>query len=442
MFQKLASQNKTFVAWEWNQEEDHWERFEDPTFEELEIAWQRLEYESKTAPETLSGIKLNPAKPDDFYEVVLCTDPAQQMKQTNMRTNFERNVRRRSIAASSSSSSSTLSKCSLTDAQAAAREHARQHAEQAHAAVRSKLDKVFLKHDATATSERVDEVLRFVASSTELHINIDVFKKVSGGRTLMQVLCDEPVDPGPDGRLLNLFELHRRYPGGRGGGSNNEAARRSWESRMFGSAFNGKDEERPRYGNLNVLANRGGDAHAGQYGKSYFKMKPRLGERCTITSRDSSDSGAKLGTLKHCAHVLLDQYSMLKKAEQRDFVRALLALSRGADPGSKTLNLTKCYIEVQILGDVRIQRDVTMLVLSDEDAEKAHKQHTALVAKFKEQYNMDVCRITSTGRLVPGDFYDAASGSEGALSELKVHDAFLSHKQEDAQDLAKAMKER
>ena len=177
---------------------------------------------------------------------------------------------------------------------------------------------------------------------------------------------------------------------------------------MFGSVYDGKDQERPRYGNLNFLANRGGEAHARQYGKSYLKMKPRLIERCTVTSRDSSDAYAKMGTPKYCAHVLLDQYKMLKKtSHQRDFVRALLKLSRGEEPGSITRNLNKRYIEVQFHGDICVQRDVAMVVLSDEDAEKAQK-HRGVVQRFKDLYNVDVYRITTTGRLVAGDFYDPA----------------------------------
>jgi hypothetical protein len=169
---------------------------------------------------------------------------------------------------------------------------------------------------------------------------------------------------------------------------------------MYGNTFEGKNFERPKYGNLNLLANLGGDARSRQYGKSYLVLKPGLWDRCTITSRDSSSSSAKLGNLRHCAHVLLDQLREVKgKAKRRNFVKSLLALSRGEDPKVATGDLMRHYVEVQFHGEVIIPRDVAMVVLTDNDAAKA-RGHREVVGKFTKMFNVPVFCFTKGGRLM------------------------------------------
>ena len=169
---------------------------------------------------------------------------------------------------------------------------------------------------------------------------------------------------------------------------------------MYGDMFEGKNFERPKYGNLNLLANLGGDARSRQYGKSYLVLKPGLWDRCTITSRDSCYPSAKLGNLGHCAHVLLDQLrEVAGKVKRRNFVKSLMALSRGEDPKVKTGDLMRHYVEVQFHGEVIIPRDVAMIVLTDKDAAKA-RGHRAVVGQFTKMFNVPVFCITKSGRLV------------------------------------------
>jgi len=398
-YKKLALKSLPLVSWQWEdgtKGSGQWKPFGDGVCQTLEILWQRLQLGGASTPETLDGLVLNPSKPKDLYDAVVCTRPGFEMHQKNTRTGYARPMRRaeRGSAAAPAAPASS----DMTEAQKTALSRTQASAAVDSSAAMSDLVKACEGAVATATADQVGEVLKYM-SKCSLHINLDIFKDC-GGRTLLQILCEEPRDPGPDGRMINLFELHDRFPGSRGGGSDNETARKGWERRMYGDTFEGKNFERPKYGNLNLLANLGGDARSRQYGKSYLVLKPGLWDRCTITSRDSSSSSAKLGNLGHCAHVLLDQlHEVASSAKRRNFVKSLLALSRGEDPKVKTGDLMRHYVEVQFHGEVIIPRDVAMVVLTDKDAAKARGLQT-LVNQFTTMFNVPVFCITKSGRLV------------------------------------------
>ena len=142
-------------------------------------------------------------------------------------------------------------------------------------------------------------MLEFVQEHAELHINVDLDKKVERLNdkktkiTILQSFCET-------GSYLTLFEV------GTGAGDTNLSNRRKYEQRMFGNVYDGFDEQRPRYGNLNIMAHIKGDREARDYGKSFLILKNHVRRRCTITSCDSINDCAVLGTLSHCAHVLYD----------------------------------------------------------------------------------------------------------------------------------------
>ena len=99
---------------------------------------------------------------------------------------------------------------------------------------------------------------------------------------------------------------------------------------MFGTVYDGCDTERPRYGNMNLMAHIKGDEDASWYGKSYLILKKHVRQRCTMTSCDSSNDDAVLGTLVHSAHVLLDSVKLCggstrrrKKLGQKKFLQQL-----------------------------------------------------------------------------------------------------------------------
>lgn len=151
----------------------------------------------------------------------------------------------------------------------------------------------------------------------ELHINIKLHKMVTSLSdksvkiSILEGFCES-------GRYMTLFDI------GTGGGCTDLETRRGWERRMFGPVYDGSDTERPRYGNLNLMAHIKGDKAAGHYGKSYLLLKKHVRRRCTVTSRDSSNPNAVLGTLDHSAHVLLHAVGLCGSAlQQQNFLRQL-----------------------------------------------------------------------------------------------------------------------
>ena len=80
------------------------------------------------------------------------------------------------------------------------------------------------------------------------------------------------------------------------------------------------------------------------------------------------------------------------------------ALARGDDPTGThdyLMQLMSAYIEVQYHGDLKVGRDVVMVVLCESDLDLARRRHGGLVERFRAQYNVPVYTITGKGRLLP-----------------------------------------
>ena len=124
-----------------------------------------------------------------------------------------------------------------------------------------------------------------------------------------------------------------------------------------------------------------GDVRAAQYGKSYLLMRPETRARCTITSRDSCRDDAVLGTLDHCAHVLLHvlQRCPAERGARRSLAEVLLRLGDPTQRGaldeiqakvSALRSLALDYMELQIHGTVQFKRDVTFVVVAKNDVDR------------------------------------------------------------------------
>lgn len=228
---------------------------------------------------------------------------------------------------------------------------------------------MFKRVEPTCTDADVEKVLQFFSEQAQLHMNFNPLKKV-GDQSMLELYCKDR-----DGRYRTQFETQSS------GGSHNLVARRGWERRMFGTAYDGHDTDRPKYGSLNYLAHLRGDRCAeSQYGKSYLLLRPAVRARCTITSADSSNPDAQVGTLAHCAHVLRHNILCCKEDRRDTLMEVLLTLADPTqhalvDTGLKVATLRgeddsgECvkYIEFQIHGTVEFARDVTMAVVAEVD---------------------------------------------------------------------------
>lgn len=198
--------------------------------------------------------------------------------------------------------------------------------------------------------------------------------------------------------------------------SRNLTRRKKWERNLFGKAYdNVEDQQRPKYGYLNLLGHREGDFFCKHYGSSYIVLKPYMRGSVTITSGDSSlsktrgtaphgnlptheddkdkvapqEQGDEIeqGTLAHSAHVLLNllerrQNTYNKSTEEvivesdtnkqtrtKQLIRTLYAMATTNLEGIKKIDpqLMPNYIELQIHGPVLLGEDVDYIVVHEKD---------------------------------------------------------------------------
>jgi hypothetical protein len=151
-----------------------------------------------------------------------------------------------------------------------------------------------------------------------------------------------------DRYIRNLFEVNTS------GGCNDKNKRLQWENKIFANTlyekFNAHDKV--KYATLNTAKTKYGLRRlAEQYGTAYLVMKSTIRERCTITPRDSSyDSITKddVATFQDMDHILkkFQNFSsisdILKYSDEKDFI----------------------YMEVQIHGELRFDRDVEKIMIN------------------------------------------------------------------------------
>lgn len=111
--------------------------------------------------------------------------------------------------------------------------------------------------------------------------------------------------------------------------------RASWESRIFGGAYDSADPtERPVYGALDHRRDGGGGAP--RFGSAHFRLRPEVLGRTTFCHPDSSFGPERFGTAERMS--------------------LLAHLGGAADPLDD-------YVEAHVHGGVRFGRDIEALVL-------------------------------------------------------------------------------
>jgi hypothetical protein len=98
-----------------------------------------------------------------------------------------------------------------------------------------------------------------------------------------------------DGRYRNQFETQVTN-GSRTAFAGGDRDR--WEQQLFGGAYHAadtRDDERPKYGGLNVM--RHADGASPRFGSCYLVLRPEVTERCTLTWGDSHEGPADVGTI-------------------------------------------------------------------------------------------------------------------------------------------------
>jgi hypothetical protein len=186
-----------------------------------------------------------------------------------------------------------------------------------------------------------------------------------------------------------------------------------WESRIFDGAYdNTEPSERPKYGALNYRKSKYGGSP--RFGSAFLRLKAGVLDRATFCYPDSVFEPEAFGTAKHMGLIELAQ------AEYVDYLDD--------------------YIEAQIHGELRLDRDVEALVLDpcykDTDVESLaeklgcavewHDGYVLSVKDMAEHPNYRGIEYVELGRelavddvLTPKVIGDAAATGKYDLQDLK-----------------------
>ncbi len=182
------------------------------------------------------------------------------------------------------------------------------------------------------------------------------------------------------GRYKNQFEtgISSGSPSAFAGGE-----RDLWERKLFGGAYHGSEvlpAGRPKYGALQLLNHP--DGPAPRFGSCYFLLHPEVCQRATFTFGGSQEPDAimRTGTLRILDLVMAHVFSELELGQGgfgiRDLclVSFLQELTEGLivpkPPNSLLGRALDSFVEVQVHGHIRLDKDVAELV-----ADPAFRDH-------------------------------------------------------------------
>lgn len=242
------------------------------------------------------------------------------------------------------------------------------------------------QNEITAMINRILKIMR----QQNAHIFDDInheTEAVSLADSILGAITDYVADTAPitinvseatvkilltDGYYRSIFEINKK-------GEAYTEARRRWESECFLNLYNLKTVssfDRPKYGALNYLNSPAGIPPAFAYGEWFFTLKsdPQVRKRITLATGDTAVSRC-LGVLDHCMHVL----KHLTDAELSSIIRVATNQNSSLSypPGSS-------YREVQIHGDVKLDRDIECLNIPMKEIDNI----TAVM--FAKKFNVEI----------------------------------------------------
>lgn len=184
------------------------------------------------------------------------------------------------------------------------------------------------------TEKDLHQVVKYVQNNANvvIHVNLD--------KTL-QYLCQDIF-------YRNIFETLK------GGGSNCLASRADWEKNLFNGIYeNAKPFEKVKYGALNIGNHYSGVKMCYPYGDSYLILKKDIKKRATFVYGDSSRKDFHLSTFENPLSVLYFIPDQL-----------LIDVIKIANYEQEYCENIGQYIEVQIHGSLKLDRDIECLMVN------------------------------------------------------------------------------
>ena len=134
--------------------------------------------------------------------------------------------------------------------------------------------------------------------------------------------------------------------------SPNYPARENWENNLFDNIYDKCDpRDRVKYGVINILNSKKGVASAHDYGRCYLKLKKSVRNRLSFVHGDSCAMQYHIANYKYFDHIL---YYLTDAV----LTNILENFRKGVCP-----EIYYPYIEFQIHGDLRFDRDVEEVVV-------------------------------------------------------------------------------
>jgi hypothetical protein len=215
--------------------------------------------------------------------------------------------------------------------------------------------------ESKLTLIQLEQIYQKIANRTEVCIHFHPDRIGKNGKTVIASLIES-------GNYKNQFET-----GISNGGLDLliDGKRQLWESRLFGNSYTDKVfAERPKYGAFNLMQNS--DGPSPRFGSCYFRLQPKVNERCTFTYLDSYFEPESIGTTTHFSPILLEMYREVRKNQSLFGKENLNSSSLSAHLELKKYNLIAHssnfgktlddYVEAQIHGEINLKEDVKALV--------------------------------------------------------------------------------
>jgi hypothetical protein len=207
------------------------------------------------------------------------------------------------------------------------------------------------------------------------------------------------------------------YPGG---------DRDRWEQHLFGGAYHRDGvglDERPKYGALQLAGFP--DGPAPRFGSCYLLLKPEVNFRCTLTFAGSQEGNAleQSGSFKYPQLVLGALLQAARRDGQALGIRQEDFIGQLAVPKFEAGRALDSFVEVQVHGPVRLERDVQAVwadpaFRNDPDLEALcrhyslplcwHPGFTMLAVSVPEEFRGPKVALLAR-QLAPNGLFDAAT---------------------------------
>lgn len=263
-----------------------------------------------------------------------------------------------------------------------------------------------VRRRGTPATPDLTDVADAVARRGRVTLNFHPYRRLTDGRTVVEGLLEDGIYHGQFVTGISNGSA-TAYPGG---------DRDRWERLLFEDAYRDvAAPERPKYGALALMGH--GDGASPRFGCAYIRLRPDVSQRSTFTWQDSHLGPEHVGTLDALGAILRATFAALERDGETLGVRGLgaaglrarLLESPPGDPARRPVGRAlDDYVEAQVHGEIRLDRDVEHLVV---DPGLRETEIGDSLRRLEERYGVPLSWHTGF-RLAPADIPEAFRGPD------------------------------